>query len=115
MVPMRKIYYTGGYLVTGDRTCKAVLRFARALANQNQADVIDIPVVNEGGTVVTAHLLIGPASQIFSVPLENSRDEPFDADVIEELEQRTLELQPNRPVWGMEMKDVPDLDDFERA
>jgi hypothetical protein len=115
MVHMRKIFYAGGHVLTGDRTCKAVLRLARALANNDRADIVDIPVINEGGSVVIAHLLIGPASQLYSVPIENSRDEPFDSDVIEELERRTLELQPNRPVWGMEMTDVPDLDEFENA
>jgi hypothetical protein len=107
---MRKIYYAGGAVLTGDQTCKAVLRLARALAMKNQSDIIEFPIVEEGGQVMTAHLLIGPASQISSVPVSGALDEPNDVEVIAELERRTRELQPSRPVWDEEMRDVPDLD-----
>jgi hypothetical protein len=46
---MRKIFYAGGHVLTGDRTCKAVLRLARALANNGRADIVDIPVINRIG------------------------------------------------------------------
>lgn len=107
---MRKIYYAGGEVLTGDQTCKAVLRLARALAMKNESDVIEFPIIEEGGQRATAHLLIGPASQIASVPVPGSSDEPNDPEVILELVRRTAELQPRRPVWDDEMRDVPDLD-----
>jgi hypothetical protein len=107
---MRKIYYAGGAVLTGDQTCKAVLRLARALALKDTSDIIEFPIVEEGGQVMTAHLLIGPASQISSVPVAGAADEPNDPEVIAELERRTSLLQPSRPVWDEEMRDVPDLD-----
>lgn len=107
---MRKIFYGGGSVLTGDQTCKAVLRLARALAMKGQSDVIEFPVIEEGGQVVTAHLLIGPASQIASIPVTGSPDGPNDARVIADLEERTQYLQPSRPVWDEEMLDVPNLD-----
>jgi hypothetical protein len=106
---MRKIYYAGGAVLTGDQTCKAVLRLARALAMKNQSDIIDFPIIEEGGQRATAHLLIGPSSQIASVPVPGAEDEPNDPEVILELERRTAELQPSRPVWDDEMRDVPDF------
>jgi len=109
---MRRIYYGGGYMLVADQTCKAVLRYARALAIRSEADVIMVPVITEGGSNAYAHLLLGPASQIFSTPVEHSTDEPFDQDVITELEQKTAALQPSRPEWPEEMTDIPDLDDF---
>jgi hypothetical protein len=30
---MPHLYYSSGYILVGDRTCKAVLRYARALAD----------------------------------------------------------------------------------
>ena len=42
---MRKIYYAGGAVLTGDQTCKAVLRLARALALKGQSDIIAFPIV----------------------------------------------------------------------
>lgn len=107
---MRKIFYAGGSVLTGDQTCKAVLRLARALAMKGQSDIIEFPIVEEGGQVAIAHLLIGPASQIASIPVLGAADEPNDHRVIAELEERTQSLQPSRPVWDEEMLDVPDLD-----
>ncbi|MBT2502224.1 hypothetical protein [Curtobacterium sp. ISL-83] len=107
---MRRIHYASGSVLTGDRTCKAVLRYARALAEASTADVVEIPVVTDAGSRAYAHFLIGPASQIFSTPVPDSPDEPLDVDVIEHLERATYRLQPSRPEWPDEMTDVPDLD-----
>jgi hypothetical protein len=107
---VRRIQYAGGYVLTSDRVCKALLRYARALAEVQQSDVVSFPVVTEGGSRAYAHFLIGPASEIFSTPVENSQDEPFDPDVVRELEQRTRMLHPSTPAWPDEMVDVPDLD-----
>jgi hypothetical protein len=107
---MRKIHYAGTSVLTGDQTCKAVLRLARALAIKGRSDIIEFPIVEEGGQVVVAHLLIGPASQIASTPVTGTDDEPNDFGVIEQLERRTRELQPARPVWDEEMTDVLNID-----
>ncbi|WP_210505238.1 hypothetical protein [Naasia sp. SYSU D00057] len=107
---MRRVYYAGSHVLTSDRVCKAMLRFARALAENQSSDVVSIPVVTEGGSRAYAHFLLGPASQIFSTPVENSADEPFDADVVRDLEERTRLLHPSTPDWPDEMIDVPDLD-----
>jgi hypothetical protein len=106
---MRRLYYAGSYVLTGDRTCKAVLRYSRALAEAQTADVVEVPVVTEGGSRGYAHFLIGPASQIFSTPVPDSPDEPYDEDVIRKLEAATAKLHPQRPQWPDEMTDVPDL------
>lgn len=100
-------------MLMADSTCKAVLRYARALADAAKADVVMLPVVTEGGSLGYAHLLIGPASQMFSIPVENSQDEPTDAEAVAELETRTLRLQPSRPTWPSEMTDVPELKDLD--
>jgi len=107
---MRRLHYAGSYVLVGDRTCKAVLRYSRALAEAGTSDVVSVPVITEGGSNAYAHLLIGPASQIFSTPVENSQGEPVDDEVIHDLEQATLRLQPTRPIWPNEMSDIAELD-----
>lgn len=107
---MRRLHYAGSYILIGDRTCKAVLRYARALAEAGTSDVVSIPVITEGGSKAYAHVIVGPASQIFSTPVENSQDEPVDEEVIRDLETATLRLQPSRPIWPDEMVDIPDLE-----
>ncbi|NQX13728.1 hypothetical protein HQQ80_19035 [Microbacteriaceae bacterium VKM Ac-2855] len=111
MVVMRKLHYSSGTMLVADITCKAVLRYARALADVGKSDVITIPVVTEGGSNAYAHLLIGPASQLFSTPVENSHgEEPIDVDAITHIEQETRRMQPSRPAWSEEMIDIADLD-----
>lgn len=107
---MRKVHYAGGYVLTGDLLCKALLRYARALARINQADVVTIPVIDEDGLGGYAHLLIGPASQLFSTPVRTSVPDPESMETVDSLEQKTAELQPHRPVWSEEMQDIPDMD-----
>ncbi|MWV49123.1 hypothetical protein GRS96_07510 [Rathayibacter sp. VKM Ac-2803] len=108
---MRRLHYASGFVLVADITCKAVLRYARALADVGKSDVVTIPVVTEGGSNAYAHLLIGPGSQLFSIPVEKSHgDEPVDEDVIASIERETRRMQPARPAWSEEMTDISDLD-----
>lgn len=109
---MRRLHYTGGYVITADAVCKATLRYARALAEENTSDVVSIPVLVEGGTFANAHLLLGPASQLYSVPIGDAIEEFPASDVVTDLEVRTQRLQPSRPEWPDEMEDVPTVDDY---
>jgi hypothetical protein len=107
---VRRLYYSSGFVHVDDRVCKAVLRYARALAVADRSDVVTVPVLTESGSRGFAHLLIGPASELFSTPVDNSPDEAYDPEVVRELERRTAELQPHKPAWDSEMKDIPDID-----
>ena len=107
---MRRLYYSGGQMLVSDRTCKAVLRYSRGLALAGKADVISVPVILEGGAEGYAHLLIGPSSEFFSSPVPGAPAGPDNIEVLDDLERRTLGLQPSRPGWAEEMTDVPDLE-----
>jgi hypothetical protein len=107
---VRRLYYSSGFVLIDDRVCKAVLRYARALAMNDQSDVVTIPVLTEGGSRGSAHLLIGPASELFSTPVDNSPDEAYDPEVVRELERMTAALQPYKPAWDSEMRDIGDID-----
>jgi hypothetical protein len=107
---MRRLYYSSGYVDVADKTCKAALRYARALADAGKSDIVTIPVVTAGGSRASAHLLLGPASQLFSTPVTDASQDPVDKEAIREMERLTRELQPSRPTWSDEMLDVGDLD-----
>ncbi|HUG50134.1 MAG TPA: hypothetical protein VLZ78_03970 [Terrimesophilobacter sp.] len=109
---MRRLFYVSGSVVIGDRMCKALLRYARALSKQELSDVVTVPIVGESGVTEYAHFLIGPASQLFSIPVEGKPDAVDDKKVLMDLERRTKALQPDRPMWSHEMTDVPELDDY---
>ena len=106
---MRKLYYSSGQVLLADVTCKAVLRYARALAMANKSDVVMVPIVLEGGGEGFAHMLIGPASELYSEPVENAPEGPVNEEVLAELETKTVELMPHAPAWNQEMTDVADL------
>jgi hypothetical protein len=111
---MRKLFYSSDHILVGDRTCKAVLRYSRALANAGKSDVVSIPILNEGGSRVLAHLILGPASQIYSTPVEDAKADPDDWEIIEKLEMMSRELEPSRPAWANEMEDIPGIEELGR-
>jgi len=107
---MRLLHYAGGDMLTADLTCKALLRYARALTNQQKSDVVSIPVIGMGGGMVIAHLLLGPSSQLYSTPVNSDVPDPTDVEIVADLEHRTRLLEPARPVWSSEMQDILDFD-----
>ncbi len=107
---MRRLYYSSGSIVIDDRVCKAVLRYARALAIGDKSDVVAIPAISDGGSRGEAYLLIGPASELFSTPEDDRLDEALDLDVVRRLERMTEELHEFRPGWETEMTAIPDMD-----
>jgi hypothetical protein len=109
---MRRLHYASGHVITADAVCKATLRYARALAEEHTSDIVTIPVLIEDGTIAQAHLLIGPASQLYSTPVFETTGEFPSSGVVEDLERRTTRLQPSRPEWPDEMEDVPTVDEF---
>ncbi|MET1044533.1 MAG: hypothetical protein ABWX59_10510 [Microbacteriaceae bacterium] len=95
---MKKIVYGAAGVVTSDAIADAVMQYARALALGVKADLVDIPVRMESGAQDRAQILLGPASQLVSVPAEDGDGELDDADVLEELMTKTRRLGGSRPV-----------------
>jgi hypothetical protein len=106
---MRRISTGIEQLLTADGVADAVLTYAGVLARSNTADTIEIPIVLPDGTVDSARLLLGPASQLTLVP-----DEVADVDlegaetVVEELERRAARLEPG-PVDAESSTNDPEL------
>jgi hypothetical protein len=95
---MDQIQYAGNALVTGSKIAHAVLAYAQALASNGDSATVTIPVLHEHGSVVTAEILIGPASQLIAEPYESTSPELEDADVVERLNEATAKLQPARAI-----------------
>ncbi len=103
---MRRLYYAGGQVLVSDQICKATLRYSRALAITNTSDVVSIPTISEDLKQGYAHLLIGPSSQLFSTPADDLGVELDDLEVVKDMEKKTRELQPARPVWSEDMPEI---------
>ena len=115
---MKRIYYAGGSALTTDGLADAVLDYAEALAKSPQAaDIVKIPIVLDSGHAGTATMLIGPASQLFSVSEEAELlTMPDDSEIVGELNKRSLRVGSPRPVTHVSDEAVPVLhlqDEFE--
>jgi hypothetical protein len=77
---MRRLSYTNTSVITDDRIANAVLQYSRELAEHDHSATVDIPVVTEDGTVISAELLIGPASELIVVDVPDA-PLPKDMDV----------------------------------
>jgi hypothetical protein len=90
---MKILSYSGETVVTTDLLSDAVVEYARALAADNAADVIDIPVVAGEGQG-TARLLIGPSSQLISRPSDDEDVDLPDEPVVADIRRRMGALGP---------------------
>jgi len=91
---MKRIYYAGGSLLTGDRIADAVLTYAAALANMRRADTVEVPELDDTGIRSSIRLLIGPASQLYAVPEPGHPQELIDEELVAELEKKAGSLKP---------------------
>ena len=94
---MRRIVYAGTVFYTGDELAAALLEYARALGQQGIADTVFIPGRTIQGDVDDVEVLIGPASQIVSEPVELIGPELQDPGLVDRLRARTAELAPRKP------------------
>ena len=109
---MDQIKYAGNALVTGSEIAHAVLAYAQALASTGESATITIPVLHDDGSVVTAELLIGPASQLIAEPYESSAPEVEDAETVNGLNVAAARLQTPHPV-AEEPQDLAAVDSRE--
>ena len=83
------LHYTGGSVLMADDVCEALMQYARVLASAQGSDVLVVPVIDEDGELVTAELLVGPASQLLAVPVIGAAESGRDQAVIDDIQRRT--------------------------
>ena len=91
-VGMRRIVYAGSVFYTGDTIAEALLDYARVLARRNLADAVFVPGRLTSGETDKIEVLIGPASQVVSEPVDEYGPDLVDADVVAELRERARRL-----------------------
>ena len=84
---MRRLTYAGLSVDTGDDIAALVLEYARVLANAQLAATVDVPVRTEDGSIERIQILVGPASQITSEPVETIGAELIDLEACLKLER----------------------------
>jgi hypothetical protein len=113
---MDQIQYAGNTLVTGSKIAHAVLAYAQALASNGDSATVSIPILHDDGSVVTAEILIGPASQLIAEPYESASPEVEDADVVSHLNEEAAKLRTPHAVpqqsGELFVVDAADLGEF---
>ncbi|MEX0161291.1 MULTISPECIES: hypothetical protein [unclassified Microbacterium] len=101
---MQTIIYGGDAYLTGDDIANALLSYGRALGEEERAELVEIPVQEPDGSVVTAKFLIGPASQIVAKQVPGSGPELEAPELVDRL--RTLTRGVESPTGApVEMRD----------
>lgn len=106
---MRRIVYAGSAFYTGDTLAETLLEYARALARHGIADTVFVPGRTMQGDLDRVELLLGPASQIVSEPVELMGAELEDTELVAHLRDLIARLAPHKP--QAESADEADRDD----
>lgn len=108
---MQKILYGGEEFLTGDEIADALLAYGRALGDDERAEIIEIPVREDDGTIVEAKFLIGPASQIVAKRVRHEGPELEDSDLVVRLKDLTRAVEsPTAGPLEISPDDVPEID-----
>jgi hypothetical protein len=91
---VKLLIYAGDHYMTGDDIAVAMLEYSEALADNNTAESVEIPILEPDGSHQSAIFLLGPASQIVAKTVETPYEELVDPDALEELRRRTRTLRP---------------------
>ncbi|HWS50811.1 MAG TPA: hypothetical protein VN241_07355 [Microbacterium sp.] len=90
---MQKIIYAGDEYLTGDEIADALLAYSRALGEEERAEIVEIPVRERDGSVITAKFLIGPASQIVAKAAVGEEAEVEDPALVDRLQKLTRAVE----------------------
>jgi len=85
---MKSVMYAGVTFLTGDEIADALLELAAALGKNEKAETVEIPVITPEGVLSSVQLVIGPASQFISRPVESAFTEPVSEKTLEHLRHR---------------------------
>jgi hypothetical protein len=94
---MRKIDYAGTAFYTGNDVAEALLDYARALARHGIADTVFVPGRTAQGDLDKIEVLLGPASQIVSEPIDLVGPELDDPELVAKLTDLAARLAPHKP------------------
>ncbi len=92
---MFRLHYAGDSVLISSTVGSALMRYARALADAQAADVVSVPIVDEEGHMVKAEFLLGPSSQLYTTPVADVAEMGSDPAVVDELNLRGRRLRPS--------------------
>jgi len=92
---MRNLHYAGEFLTIDTDICTAVFEYAKALANAQRSDVVQVPIFIDGKREFS-NMLLGPATLLFCTPASDVDVDMTDPGLLARLKQLTDGLGPVR-------------------
>lgn len=74
MARMKKVTHAGGSIVTGSAVADALLEYATQMGRWTKRVAIDIPVLEDDGTVAVHTILLGSASALVTSEIDGPVD-----------------------------------------
>lgn len=104
---MKSVTYAGLTFLTSDEIADALLQLAAALGQNERAETVEIPVITSEGALSSVQLVIGPASQFISRPIDSAFAEPASDETLTHLRHRLrlLDLPKANAVEDLERFD----------
>jgi hypothetical protein len=110
---MQRLHYAGDTFLTGSAIAHSLLAYAQALAARASSATVTIPIWREDGSLASAEILIGPASQLIAEAYESSAPELEDDEVVARLNAAITRLAPRavpEETRDYSALDISDLD-----
>ena len=94
---MRRISYSGASFLTADAIADALFELVTALGTSQTTEALDLPAINLTGKPIIVKLIVGPWSELISVPEDSLWDEPNITVALAFLRDRVHALQQSKP------------------
>ncbi|TFC90542.1 hypothetical protein E3T28_12485 [Cryobacterium sinapicolor] len=120
---MRRISYSGTSFLTADAITDALFQLVTALNSSQTTQSLNLPAITLTGNPIIVKLIVGPWSELISVPEDSLWDEPNITEILAFLRDRTHALQQHTPppayseiaTTDFDITDITDVTDLPRA
>lgn len=85
---MKRISYCGDSFLTTDGAADALLALVVALPDGHDSELLELPAVNSDGDEMVVQVVVGPGSELLSVPEESTAGEPDTLETVAYLQGR---------------------------
>lgn len=107
---MRRISYSGASFLTTAAVADALLPLVTALGISHTTETLELPAVNSKGKPMIVKLVVGPMSELMSIPEESPWEKPDTTAALAYLRARTQTLSQPEPLAYYETVPVTDFD-----
>ena len=110
---MRRVTYSGDSFLTADAAANALVALAASLSHNNASEAVALPIIDSSGQLAEVYLLIGPASELISMPEASPFADPDVSAAVAQMQSRTASMDASAlpgqahpldpPPYGSEM------------